>query len=274
MKPERDKLVACLEKAGSTAVPPPRERFVRHLEARLVARSSGEEAVVEEPPARRTSRPPRAIAWLAPVAAALALAVVAVSTGDGTRRVDTVGRPTSSTSAPTTTTPATVPTTLPTAPAITAVPPPETTVPPVPTTAGRVPVPVTTRTTAPKPTTTTTAAPKPEPPATTVPPVPTTAPTAAETPALECRPGSFDGKPGVACSWSASPSAEFAGYRLLRKDLGGAETKVFATADRQVVTFVDHAVVPGATYAYVVEVKSRAGTVVARSGPVTVVCCA
>ena len=271
--PDHDALVQCLEEAAWTPAPAPREAFVRRLEARLVARAAGEQDVVE---AARPARRSWTLAPVAAMAAAVALVVAVVSGGDGGgRRVDTADEPStaapvgSSTSAPP------VPTTAPSV--VTTVAPPATA--PPPTTA---PVPVRpgpTTTTPSRPTTTVAPAAVVGPPQTvvTAPPTVPPAPTTTAVPALEalelaCRAGTVEGGPAVTCSWSASTSSEFAGYRLLRK-ANGVETKVLTTADRGAVTFIDTAVVPGTSYTYWVEAKSRAGLVIGRGGPVTVLCC-
>ena len=274
MKPSIDELTAFLEEASHTPVPPPGEPFLRRLEGRLVAQARGEQLLAADRPAGGFQR---AFVRFAPVMAAAAVLVAAVTVpGRTTQRIDT-SRETPVTSAPTTLPPVT--TTEVPAPVETTLPVPEPerepeTTEPEPTTT----VKPTTTTVKPKPTTTTV---KPtttvaEKPTTTLAEKPTT--TLAEKPAyeslaVECKAGAIEGRPVVTCSWSASASPDFGHYRLYRKAPDGTQAKIFVSEQRELTTFTDREVVAGATYKYWVEVKSTAVQLIGTGGPVLVACC-
>jgi hypothetical protein len=85
--------------------------------------------------------------------------------------------------------------------------------------------------------------------------------------ALDCRPVAG---PKVTCTWPASTSERFAGYRLFREAPGSSAVVRFTTSDRNVTTANDDGVQPGSTYKYRVVVVDGTGKVIAYGGPVTV----
>jgi hypothetical protein len=102
----------------------------------------------------------------------------------------------------------------------------------------------------------------------TVPPPPTTTTTApkAGTTSLACTVQTQ----GVVCTWPASTSERFAGYRLYREVPGTPAQVRFTTTDRGVTTATDGDVTPGATYKYRIVVMGTDGNPLAYGGPVTI----
>jgi len=114
------------------------------------------------------------------------------------------------------------------------------------------------RTHSPEPTTSTTA--------------PTTTTTAPASLSLHCAGGTDGGSLAVTCTWSATTTSAFKGYRLSREQPGTSRVVVFTTDNRTTTTYADHDVQTGAGYYYLIEALDASGNVIAR-GATSMTCC-
>lgn len=121
-----------------------------------------------------------------------------------------------------------------------------------------------------------------EPPATTTapPPATTAAPTttrATEPPptitfAVTCAVGVVDARPAIVCEWT-EPSGGAASYRILRGDQQASVGRVLTPSPANARRYVDHDVVAGHTYSFLIHALDANGTKTGQSNLVVVACC-
>lgn len=120
-----------------------------------------------------------------------------------------------------------------------------------------------------------------EPPATTAaPPATTAAPTttrATEPPptttfSVTCAVGVVDTRTAIVCEWTEPPGGA-ASYRILRGDQQAAVGRVLTPSPANARRYVDHDVVAGHTYSFLVHALDANGTKTGQSNLVVVACC-
>jgi len=301
MSTRRD-LDDALQAWGDEPGPAPDPAFLARLEQRLRHGDGAVEIEVDLQPTGRVV-PLRRRVGIAGVAAVAVAAVATAAAALGTFapehgvRVDPGADPTDvtlpvgpSTSTPTVTVTVSSSTTVVAVTTATAAPAPvasTTTVADPTTTAGAVtaaevttratvpPAPATTRPTIAPTSAPTTAPPVTDPP-TTVPPVTTVAPTTTEvhpvtTFSVTCAYAVVDTRPAIVCEWTEPPGGA-ASYRILRGDQQASVGRVLSPTPGT-RRYVDHDIVSGHTYTYLVHALDAGGTRTGQSNLVAVACC-
>ncbi|MBV9663365.1 MAG: hypothetical protein JOZ37_05315 [Actinobacteria bacterium] len=100
----------------------------------------------------------------------------------------------------------------------------------------------------------------------------TTTTTAPASLSLHCAAGTDGGSLAVTCTWSATTSSAFKGYRLSREQPDTNRVVIFTSDNRATTAYADHGVQTGANYYYLIEALDASGNVIAR-GATNFACC-